>query len=489
MATTNLPISVPKTKTRGWLRVAFWILALGIASLLFAGLRIGGVILWDDPTLLVVCSLLLVALFVVLSRTRAQSSDPRKSFFMIAVTISWFVLVSEQLFYHPLNTLGHAVQGNFGTQAYQEAASWVFSLFLLAAMSIMHPQYLRRMFSGCYKWASIFAILALASVPLSPSRAYSFAWALKLVTVVLLLAACLATDRSVDGIKSFYRAMLWGFVVLAVIPLLRILTLPDTAFSQFSDVGGRLAVSTNGYSTTCGILILMSLMLFALQRRFWLILFAVTGVTMMILSGGKAGIVSGIVSIVLYFLFQKRIVASIAVLLGIAILGSLLLVATPLGRYFSNYERSGEASTLTGRTDLWQETLPEIKQHLVLGHGYVASKFLSAEMDTPFEAPHLHNGFLEVLYNNGLPGLLLILLMHFSILKNLAAVSRRPSSREFHLLAVGSLAIYFDILFTGQFNVSFGGHLNSPFIVFLALILIGENLKRANSSLVAEQTS
>ena len=105
------------------------------------------------------------------------------------------------------------------------------------------------------------------------------------------------------------------------------------------------------------------------------------------------------------------------------------------------------------------------------------------------EAPHLHNGFLEVLYNNGLPGLLLILLMHFSILKNLAAVARRPTSREIHLLAVGSLAIYFDVLLTGQFNVSFGGHLNSPFIVFLALILIAENLKRANFSRATEETS
>ena len=57
MATTNLPISALKTKTRGWLRAGLWILALGLASLVFAGLRIGGVILWDDPTLLVVCSL------------------------------------------------------------------------------------------------------------------------------------------------------------------------------------------------------------------------------------------------------------------------------------------------------------------------------------------------------------------------------------------------------------------------------------------------
>ena len=488
MATTNLPISALKTKTRGWLRAGLWILALGLASLVFAGLRIGGVILWDDPTLLVVCSLLIVVLFVVLSRTRAQSSDSRKSFhdcrydIVVRLGLRTVVLPSSK-------HLGACGTGNFDTQAYQEAASWGFSLVLLAAMSIMHPQYLRRMFSGSYKWVSIFAMLALASVPLSPSPAYSFAWAVKLVTVVLLLAACLATDRSVDGVKSFYRALLWGFVVLAVIPLVRIFTLPDSAFSQFSDVGGRLAVSTNGYSTTCGILILLSLMLFALQRRFWLILFAVTGVTMMILSGGKAGIASGIISIVLYFLFQKRVLASIGVLLGIATLLSLLLVATPLGRYFSNYERSGEAATLTGRTDLWQQTLPEIKEHLVLGHGYVASKFLSAEMDTPFEAPHLHNGFLEVLYNNGLPGLLLILLMHFSILKNLAAVARRPTSREIHLLAVGSLAIYFDVLLTGQFNVSFGGHLNSPFIVFLALILIAENLKRANFSRATEETS
>jgi len=40
-----------------------------------------------------------------------------------------------------------------------------------------------------------------------------------------------------------------------------------------------------------------------------------------------------------------------------------------------------------------------------------------------WEASHLHNAFLDVLYNNGLVGLVLILSMHAIIIKTCCALS------------------------------------------------------------------
>jgi O-antigen ligase len=243
------------------------------------------------------------------------------------------------------------------------------------------------------------------------------------------------------------------------------------------DAGGRLNASANGLVIIAGTLLILALTLNSLRPRAWLILAALVGLTVMILSGGKAGILSGIVSTMLFFLVQRKIGSTVLFASALIVVSTLVFAFTPLSSYFIQYGESDQGSTLSGRTELWTAAWPDIRQKPILGHGYVASRFISVEVEGAFpDAGNLHNGFLEALYNNGIIGLILLLGLHLGILRNLFRLRKAPPGSHIYKLAVGCFILYINILLNGCFNATFGGHAYSPFILFLALAVIAERL-------------
>jgi O-antigen ligase len=165
-------------------------------------------------------------------------------------------------------------------------------------------------------------------------------------------------------------------------------------------------------------------------------------------------------------------------------LGVALSMFTPLGSYFDTYANEGSADNLSGRTDLWVAALPLIRQHVVLGHGYLASKFAAPQLDwgrsgARWQADHMHNAFLDVLYNNGLVGLGLVLILHAIIVRNLLHVIRYPCApRELYDVAAGSFALYVNLVISAFFNSTIGGRASTLFMLFFALFVVSENLRR-----------
>ena len=475
MATTNLPIST-SSKTKSWLATGLWLVVLIVSFLVFAQLTAGSELLWNDSTLLVAAAILSVVLFVVLSRARARGIDARKTFLVSAMALLWFVVLSEQLFIHRFNSTASASRGSFGVEAFQEVAAWVLSACVLLVMTFVRPQYLRELFSGSFKWVSLFALLAVASVPLSPSPSYSLAWAFKLVLTVALLIACASSMEGNGDLISFFYTFLAAFFALVSLRLGQALLAPESLFQ-----GGRLneVASPTGLSTLAGILFLLSITLFSIRRRGWLLFTAGFGIVVMLLAGGKAGIVAGVFSAMLYFVLQKRVRYALGMLVIFAVIGAVLLATTPLAKYFEDYGRSGETSTITGRTDLWTAVWPEILKKPIAGHGFVASRFLALDATVNgWEPPHTHNSFIEPLYNNGIPGLLLVLMMNFIIVRNLYAIVKNPRDGEAFYLASGGFAIYACLFVNGMFKVIFGGTPDSCFTLFLALFVVSVKLQK-----------
>jgi len=89
----------------------------------------------------------------------------------------------------------------------------------------------------------------------------------------------------------------------------------------------------------------------------------------------------------------------------------------------------------------------------------------------------MHNGFLEALYNNGLIGLVLIVMVHVVIVRNLWKTLRSNAvSPRAQRLAVGSTAVYTNLLINGMFNATFSGRAGAPFMMLLALVIISARL-------------
>jgi O-antigen ligase len=143
--------------------------------------------------------------------------------------------------------------------------------------------------------------------------------------------------------------------------------------------------------------------------------------------------------------------------------------------------------TISGRTDLWSAAWPEMTGHLALGHGYVASKLVSIVVGIPWYAGHMHNAILETLYNNGLPGLFLALIINFLIASELIALYRRAQRREVRLVAMSLLALYCFIFLNGLTEPYFGGQASAFYLLFLALFGVSEWLRVYGAALVSDK--
>jgi O-Antigen ligase len=463
-------------------RNAIVIAIIALLTFLFALFIPAGLISTDTLTFVVVAACFSLAVCGALGGSQARWADPKRAFFSVTLLIWVFLMISEDIFVH-LGTASSAAAGAFGAGAYQQVAAWVLSFLVLIFMTIRHPGYVKGLLSGQFKWISLFALVALISVPISVSPSYSLAWVFKMVLVIFLLRAlesCL--ERREDAIRTF-QFLLAGILAVAVGRFVAPFLAPGEAFRQ-----GRLELiaGASGYG---GLLLVLVLINWKFKKSPWLIAAAIFGVVMMLLAGGKAGILASVLAVIVFFLTIKGARQALAALLVLCFTLAIFIAFTPLGSYLQRYSQSGQASTLSGRLDLWRVIWPEILARPIFGHGYLTSRFLSVEVVGVFpEAGQTHNSFLEPLYNNGILGLVIIVILNVLIVRNLFVAMKNRSDSTIHYLAAGAFAIYVNLFVWGMFTATpFGGQPNSAFMTFLAVFVVSGFLRRWQLSLQPEQ--
>jgi O-antigen ligase len=301
---------------------------------------------------------------------------------------------------------------------------------------------------------------------------YSTALAFKLCVIVLVLSAIGEAIEDKAGISKLFAALFLGILITVsmqfVAPFLR----GGPIFEN-----GRLGAMI-GLSGTCGILLLLSILFLWLKKNPWFLLCGFYSVVVMMLAGTKGGMVASFVSLMMFFLLLKRPAQAIVVSLVFGVIFILCLLFTPLGSTLEKYSESGNATTLTGRTNLWSATWPELETHPILGKGYRDSRFLSEEVPGAFaEAGNMHNSFLEVLYNTGLAGLVPIVAMNVCIVVNLRRALIRPSTLQLRYYAAAGFALYIHLFVWGLVSVTFGGAPDNRFMTFFALLVISMFLR------------
>lgn len=173
---------------------------------------------------------------------------------------------------------------------------------------------------------------------------------------------------------------------------------------------------------SCSVLIFW--LLFLTERKYFYVALIglLLSLALVVLSGSKTGLAVTIISIFLYPLYKTFRWQDIKIILLINILllvigSSIVLVANNKAILTGNL---GRDATLTGRTEIWAATVDKIEQRPWLGYGRevfwnpnsgipqkIARELGGAENYIP---PHAHNGFLDLITDLGLAGLLLFLL-------------------------------------------------------------------------------
>ncbi len=440
----------------------------------------------EGTTTGIVAGFFVVMLCVALAATRGCSvnyalAQRRAGFF-----IWWFLLISEAIFDHMGDTV-RSFEGSFSPQAYGEGLIWALSFLAVVILSLGRPGYVQRLFQSQNKWLSLFAVVCLISAVFSPAQLYALAWAFKLVLVILLLQLCGSAMEDLDDVVGFLRITMWAFFILSAAPIAVAIAYPETAF-----VNGRLPDPTF-LSPIAASLMLLAIILLSLERRASYAVAGFFGAAVMIFAFGKAGIVAGIVSALLFYLLQRKLKVGAMLVIGLAVLSLAVISLTPVASYVHFYSGTGQAGTLTGRTNVWAAAAPALRRNFLFGRGYLASYFAWAFAKNRLStAGHLHNGFLEVMYNNGIVGLVPLVAFFWATAKNLLRALRMASSSQragdprlgqVYLLALGCLVIYLNLFLNGLFEASFGARAVSLFMLLIAVFVLSGLLLRFSTEL------
>lgn len=420
---------------------------------------------WDLFQFLLGCAIFFAALCLARPLSGRAFVGEREAFLLAALAIWVFLMVSQAMFSHVQSTAS-AAKGHVDPGAFYQALSWILSFGALVFISCFRPAYLRRLFAGPFKWPSIFAVVAVLSCPLSLKPMYSAALAFKLCIIVLTLCAIGEAVEDETGLRRLFIGIFLGTLVVVSESFIRPLLGQDPFQS------GRLGAMV-GLSGTCGILLLLSVLFLCLTKSPWFLLCGVYSAFVMMLAATKGGMVASFVSLMMFFSFLKRPAQALVASFVFTIIFGLCFIFTPLGKSLEKYSESGNATTLTGRTNLWGAAWEQIKTHPLFGKGYRSSRFLSEEVPGAFEeAGNMHNSFLEVSYNNGLSGLIPIVIMNVLIVVNLWGPVIRPPTLRLRYYAAAALALYAHLFVWGLVAMTFGGAPDDRFMMFFAVFLI-----------------
>jgi exopolysaccharide production protein ExoQ len=131
----------------------------------------------------------------------------------------------------------------------------------------------------------------------------------------------------------------------------------------------------------------------------------------------------------------------------------------------------GRNTTLTGRTDVWAVLVSVFQRKPILGSGF--GSFWTSKSREFFDIPDAHSGYLDVLLELGLTGIVLLTIF-------LVAYSRKYQRRLSHDFYWASLCICYLIMALAHnisessFN-SFGSHLTAV-LLFLSVAVTGDSL-------------
>jgi O-antigen ligase len=451
-------------------RSIFWMVALALVTVTALALFLE---LSSDQSIsiILVGCLFFVLMWFAVSSAPSVALRSRNLIF----ALWWVLLGSEEIFSYMTDD---AEGGQFSSGAYSEAMMWVFIGLVFLVYTYRNSQYLRTLFTGSYKWVSWFGVMCLLSCAYAEKPSFSLAWIVKLFLAILLLAACNSEIKSSDDLRSFLKVSQWALVFMVSLPIVRLLSNPETlATGRLYDVGTAPTV----LSVDAGLLVLYSLTLAQpgknnASRN----IFVLLGMIVMLLAAGKTGILGCIFGAVAFFMLQGKFKAAARFLLILLVVGTLLVAFTPLGTYLKFYVGSGQAGSVTGRSDVWAAGWQLIKAKIILGRGFMSSRFLAYKINVNWMPNHLHNGFLEVMYNNGLIGLFVILMMLGWIVRNLMSVMRAVDhDHPLHQLAVGCFAIFLDIFINGMVSRTFGSRPDGTFMILFSLVFVSDRLLAA----------
>jgi exopolysaccharide production protein ExoQ len=298
------------------------------------------------------------------------------------------------------------------------------------------------------KFLSLFMLWSFLSVFWSDVPFVSFKRWVQFFGGFVVIFAVLINFRSVDNVLEYFKTILIIYIPLS---FLAILFIPEAIQWEFPAWRG-LASHKNGL----GQISLMSLIIWtialtkpAAKNRIFAFIFCCLSLVLLIGSQSTTAILTGMLMIIIlaFINFQKAVLETVIgnflsllffFLFWVCLFAILLVNPDLIAAIFSIF---GKDTTLTGRTDLWADIFSHTKNYLFAGCGYGGFWIVDRPVIQDLYLEYTwfpnssHLGYLDLLNETGIVGLLLVVLMIcFYFMNNLKLVE--PNLWKWLLLTV-----------------------------------------------------
>jgi len=302
-------------------------------------------------------------------------------------------------------------------------------------------------------WVGAFLAFAFASCLWSASAALTLRRATEalFVTIFALGVATNYYGRKADGAVELIRTICWTSSLLAFAVLSLSIVRGDF---HIADPAWRLGrVGIENQIAWCASVGLMAAWATRARKDIWpgkraLWFNLVIPVLVVLLTKSREtwlGVLAGF--LVLEFLKPRALKMKIAGVIAIAGLVAIFAVAPPLQQMWQRGASEEDMQTASGRTQIWQQAMPLIRSHLLLGNGYGA--FWTSRTVLVFSGDwnptSLHNGYLDSVAEAGLIGLFLIVMGVCVSLTNAWKLMKYPGENEIGL-ALLALTVNFMVI-------------------------------------------
>ena len=359
-------------------------------------------------------------------------------------------------------------------------------LFLISAVTLIPKR--REMVSLIKKekFFSLFLLWCLLSVFWSDFRFVSFKRLVQIFTTVFVSLSVLFYTPDSEDLLKYFKSILYVYILLSIVSVLTV----SGAIDPQTQIWRGLAPSKNhlGQSALISALVwLAALRLETTGNRVVSFLMLMLSLILLIGSQSITAIITLLVLAMtrLVFSLDNRfgtlgigrlfsvLVMTISLMLAILILYAAPEIILSIPGYL------GKDITFTGRTDLWAEIFKEASEHLPIGCGFAGFwvqdniNILILYEDYVWLPRQAHLGYLDILNETGLVGLMLFAAMVIFYLKGLLSLDK-PHVWKWFLFA--TLIINFQETTLFRPNI-----LTGVMFIFAYLALYSEIIKRERS--------
>lgn len=261
------------------------------------------------------------------------------------------------------------------------------------------------------KWVGLFLFWSLLTVFWSFDPAESFSSTLGLASITLLGVTLATQFALIPGAK--YLANL--LTAVSAVSIAAVYLVPDIATETVRHPIAGVKVQPSGLfawnsdlALAAAVPTVICFFLWSRTKQKRYIAFLAVNLYTIVIADSVATLLSVIAALVVGFFVRNKALRSLSIF-ALVFAFTAVAIYGPARLFTQVFEGLNRDVNLTGRTDLWRATIYQIAEHPIIGWGAGTNPDFVGFLG--YDMVHSHNGYLQLIFDRGLIGLVILLVI------------------------------------------------------------------------------